>query len=68
MAWILAQGIWNDGGVWDDNARWIDSYDGVELLSVNSGITESISKNSAMDDTLEKASEILMSVVKDSNI
>lgn len=22
--WILATGLWNDGGVWDDNATWHD--------------------------------------------
>ena len=24
LAWILAFGIWNDGGGWVDNANWID--------------------------------------------
>lgn len=24
-AWILASGLWDDGGVWDDTALWIDA-------------------------------------------
>jgi len=24
LVWILATGIWSDGGDWDDSAVWID--------------------------------------------
>ena len=66
--WILAQGIWNDDGVWDDNAKWIDSYDGIELLAINSGVTESVSKNSEMHDSLNLTSVVEEVPSKNSDI